>query len=545
MILIRAIVMVPSLVLLAAYAQAQQANDPLAAEWPAYRYNTLRTGVQPFASDLSDPNKVGSLAVKWTFSNATFGGGSFKASPIVAEDTVFIGSDTGHFFALDAATGKLKWQFPEHGALFPPVSSHWDYGIWASAAYWHRDGGAESAVIVGAQDPSLGQFGSARLFALGVSTGKEIWRSDPIAIIDGITMSSLTEHHERLAYSPPLIFNDKVYVGVADNGDNPIQFGRVVAVDLKTGHIDKNFKFRSVGTATSPPGTRGGGVWNGPAGDGDAVYFTTGNTRQDGAGIQDPEPQPNHGLSMVRVNKDSGDLVWAFQPVPYKMDLDPDWAAGASVMATSCGKLIASVQKDGWAYAVRAGDDKPAAPDVKWQFPPTGFPFTQYVHSDTHYKRPGAAWNDVLVISTGGESLPNDGVTPGYTKLHALNACADDEKQRVRWIADIPNASGGYALGAPSVTGGIVFVGTNTGHLIVLADPSIVPNTGWRCSNIDYTTASTCTTAGYVLVPVPKILANVAMPDNGSMASVRSEVALAKGRAFVATSQGHVYMLAP
>jgi outer membrane protein assembly factor BamB len=536
----------------AAAARAQTAPTtghalpPQPTEWYAYRHNGFRTGVQPYASDLSNPAKVGALAVKWAFPATGSPVGAFKASPIVAEDLVFVGSQGGIFYALDAATGTLKWQYPKPGdpPLLPPMPNQWTYGMWSSAAYWHRPD-LDGVVIFGAQDPSLGQHGTARLFALVAKTGAVVWKSDPIAVIDGTTANSTTEHHERIAYSAPLIFNDKVYVGIADNGDNPIQHGRVVAVDLPTGHIDQAFHFRSVGTQASPPATRGGGVWNGPAADREAVYFTTGNTRVDGAGTQNPEPKPNHGLSMIRVDRDTGNLIWAFQPVPYRLDDDPDWAAGATVMSTSCGELIASVQKDGWAYAVEAGNGTAGPPKVRWQFPPSGFPFTQFAHGDTHYKRPAAAWNDVLIVNAGGESLTHDGVTPGYTKLHALNACATTEKQRVRWIADIPNAIGGYALGAPTVTGGIVFVGTNQGHLIVLADPSIVPGTGQRCSNIDYVTPATCTAAGYVLVPVPKVLANVAMPDGGNIAGLRDEAALANGRVFVATGKGHVYMLAP
>jgi outer membrane protein assembly factor BamB len=342
----------------------------------------------------------------------------------------------------------------------------------------------------------------------------------------------------------PLIFGTKVYIGIHNTADNPVQVGRVIAVELATGHVDPAFQFRAVGTAGSPSGTRGGGVWNAPAADSDGVYFTTGNTRSDAAGTQSPEPKPNHGLSMLRVDKDTGKIIWAFQPVPYKLDADPDWAAGAAIMSTSCGELVASVQKDGWSYAVNAGTGTPGAPSVHWQFPPTGF--TAYTHGDTDYKRPGAAWNDVFIVTTGGESLVHDGVTAGYGKLQALNACATTEKTRVRWIAEVPNSSnGGYSLGAPTVTGGIVFIGTDKGHLVVLGDPSVVPRAGLRCSNIDYTTSASCIAAGFAIVPIPKVLANVAMPDGGNIAGLRNEAALAKGRAFVATSGGHVYMLEP
>jgi outer membrane protein assembly factor BamB len=535
-----------------------------AQEWYAYRHDTLRTGVQPFASSLSDPTKVRTLKVKWSFpANGAVGG--FKASPIVVKDTVFIGSEDGYFYALDAATGALKWQYPLKGnPPLLPQNKTWAYGIQSSASYWDRS--PNGAVIFGAQDPSLGPFGSARLFALDAASGAEIWQKpDPVAVINGTTLNNTSELHQRIGYSSPLIFNDKVYVGIHNFGDNPIQVGKVIAVNLATGHIDPTFQFRSVGTPGSPPGTRGGGVWNAPASDGSGLYFTTGNTRNDGAGVQVTEPNPNHGLSMIRVDKDTGQIIWAFQPVPFALDDDPDWAAGAAIMSTSCGELVASVQKDGWTYAVSAGNGTPGPPSVRWQFPPTGYPFDPNGprdHGDTDYKRPGAAWNDVLIITTGGESLVQDGVNAGYGYLHALNACATTDNTRVRWIAGIPYSSAGaVSLGAPTVTGGVVFIGTNQGYLVVLADPSIWPPIGFTCSNPDYPVdigddhcephcreivrRLNCLQAGYAIVPIPQELAIVVMPDGGDIARLRNEPALAKGRVFVGTGNGHVYMMEP
>ena len=116
----------------------------------------------------------------------------------------------------------------------------------------------------------------------------------------------------------------------------------------------------------------------------------------------------------------------AFQPVPFSRDGDPDWAAGATVMSASCGELIASVQKDGWSYAVGVGNSVPGRPSMRWQFPPTGLASTSFlnaVHDNDDYRRPGAAWNDVFIVRTGGENLVHD-VAANYGKLHALNACA-------------------------------------------------------------------------------------------------------------------------
>jgi hypothetical protein len=150
-------------------------------------------------------------------------------------------------------------------------------------------------------------------------------------------------------------------------------------------------------------------------------------------------------------------------------------------------------------------------------------------------------------LTTGGEKLN------GSSKLHALNACAQTEQGshpeqksrvpdgRVRWIADMPNEAG-----AATVTGvfaPIVFVGTRGGDLVVLADPSGVPNTEWTCSGIG-TSMPSCAQKGFAVVPL-LTAKTIHMPDGGNIGAVRHEPALARGRVFVATEAGHVYMLQP
>ena len=228
----------------------------------------------------------------------------------------------------------------------------------------------------------MGSYGSARLFALHADDGSVFWKSDTVATINGATSGSTTELHQTAKYSSPLIYNSNVYIGIADSGDNPIQNGRVVAVDINTGHIVGGFSFAATGT-------RGGGVWNAPAADLEGIFFTTGNTRIG----SNPEPSPNHGLSLIRVDRNTGAIMWAFQPVPYSLDDDPDWSAGAAVSFASCGERIVSVQKDGWAYAVDPGSTTPSSPNVYWQFPPTGYPFSgpdTEVHGDFRLQDAGA-----------------------------------------------------------------------------------------------------------------------------------------------------------
>jgi outer membrane protein assembly factor BamB len=526
--------------LLIACAGAGRADE--ARDWPDYRHDSVRTGRQDHASKLSDPVKVAGLAVRWQWPpTATGEGGSFLASPIVIDGRVLIGSTSGRFYALDAATGALLWQFPPTPQ--PPLlgtctaggtfQSFGAYGVMSSAS------GYGQLVIFGAPDPDptvdAGR-GSGRLFALEQASGTLKWKSDLLARVNGCTPGATVEQHERIGYSSPLVSGHRVFVGIHDAGDDPIQNGKLMAVDADDGHVRPDFSF----IATSD---RGGGIWNAPGADGDDVLFTTGNTA-DGTVS---EPIPNRGLSMLRIEGRSGAIHWQFQPVPYALDDDPDWSAGVTIMSTSCGRIAASVMKDGWAYAVNASDG-----DCRWQFPATvplaghcRFPAGgAHVHGDTDYKRPGAAWDDVLAIVTGGEALvTSTGVAAGYGRLHALNACASSPAKRVRWISDVPHSSGGgYSLGAPTVTRGIFFIGTDLGHVVALADPKVAPPLAARCSQVLVPLAS-CTALGFSVVWAPAVLADVALGDGSSAAGLRSEPAIADGRLFVATVGGHVYML--
>jgi outer membrane protein assembly factor BamB len=502
------------------------------ADWPSYRHNSLRTGAQLNHGPLTDPNKVQTLHVGWTFPTAaiTPAPGPFRAGPIVWKGVVYIGNSNGHFYAIDAGTGALKWQYPAANAqaltstfTCNPSSE----GIASSATFASING--KDAIVFGAPDQSIGQhLGSGRLFALDAGTGAEIWKSPEVAVLlnDGVT-------HQQIGYSSPLVFNDHVYIGIADHCDNPIQQGKIVAVKLADGTIDAGFSF----AATGPP--RGGGIWGSPAG-WDDVYTNTGNSNIGGA-----EPVPDHALSLLRLNKNTGSIVWKWQPVPYALDDDPDWSATPTVVLGSCGTMAVSVQKDGWTWAVNAGNGTAGPASVRWAFPPGPWSSTGFhagdgtTHGDTRYLRPGAAWDDVYIVQTGGLDVTAD-VGEGFRHLYGLNSCASNT-DRIRWIKDVPGmtySSGGYTLGPPSVTHGVIFVGTNQGHVVAIADPSIFPAAGWRCSDPDVP-SNICVANGFQLVPDPAVL--IDLPLNAGQ--ITNEIALVGDPVYVATDGGKVIML--
>lgn len=361
--------------------------------------------------------------------------------------------------------------------------------------------------------------------------------------------------HERITYSSPLVWSGRVFVGVHDAGDDPVQKGRLVAVDLGTGKLSSGFPFFVDGAPADPTcgGVCGGGVWDSPAASPTGVVFTTGNVcdaNAPGNPLCETQPSPDYSLSMVSVDPTTGALNWSFRAIPFERDADPDWSSGPTSMLTTCGQIVASVQKNGWTYAI-----DPSNGSCKWQFPPTAGPSCKFpantntdLFGDDHYKQPGASWGNYLFIQTGGEALTGTGgIGSGYGRIHALDACQSAD-HRVRWIADIsPGAP--YSIGAPTVTNGIVYIPTSTGHVIAVADPSVAAPIGFRCSSTDFgppstTWVSDCLTAGFSIVPVPASK-DVALDDNGNAVGLRMEAAIALDKIFVATDRGHVYALWP
>ena len=535
-----------SLVVLAWWLASCESHD-----WPTYRHDTSRNADQHHDGAVSDPARVPTLHTVWDFHPALAGDpdAQFSASATVYDDRVLVGNLNGRFYALKAATGAFLWKFPPDGQprlLSQFLGNPSGPGIASSGAiarfwapwFWFLKRRV-TAVIFGAPDPTtcLGAppvCGSGRLWALDIHTGALIWKSDVIARLDGLTFDTnpppgFAEHHERIGYSSPVVHRHRVYVGVADDGDSPIQSGKLVAVDLRTGHIVPSFNFQSSG----PP--RGGGIWSSPVFHEHRLFVTTGNGCTPSDGNCSSEPPNNHALSMLSLNPANGAIIWSEQPVPWSLDADPDWAGTPVVTETTCGTLAVGTMKDGWTHAFDAHTGA-----VRWSFPFVvgGLPFSYANHGDNGYTRPVAAWRDTIITVTGGLPVTSN-IADGYDRLYSLEACASynsADKGRIRWIADVPGLD---YTGQPTITDGIVYIGNNQGKLFAIADPEVSPAAGQRCSMPGVANAA-CVASGFELVANPAILATV--PLSGG---IRTEPVLAEGRVYVGTDGGHLYALEP
>ena len=154
-------------------------------------------GLQPKTQTIADPFDV------------------YLSSPVIGGGTVYFGSGDGHVYALDAASGQLRWKFRTGDVVH------------ASPAY------ADGVVYFGSWD--------SYFYAVDAATGTEKWRfhggEDPVI------------HNQVGFQSSPAVVNGVVYTGCRDSN--------LYAIDAATGK--EKWRFNAAGSwiITSPAVAQG------------------------------------------------------------------------------------------------------------------------------------------------------------------------------------------------------------------------------------------------------------------------------------------------
>jgi PQQ-like domain/IPT/TIG domain len=74
--------------------------------WTQFRYSPTHSGTNPYENVLS-PSSVSGLALDWSFTT----GGGVQSSPAVVNGVLYVGSNDGNVYALNASTGTKLWSF--------------------------------------------------------------------------------------------------------------------------------------------------------------------------------------------------------------------------------------------------------------------------------------------------------------------------------------------------------------------------------------------------------------------------------------------------
>jgi polyvinyl alcohol dehydrogenase (cytochrome) len=230
--------------------------------------------------------KVSRLKLKWAFG---FPGATALYGQTVVDGRVFVSSNAGYVYALDAETGCVQWSFKSPAVV-------------------------RSGIMIGPLKPGSNRiaafFGDIRGFAyaLDASTGALIWR----AAADNHPLARVTGN--------PRLYEGRLYVPLAsleeDESRTPQHIcctfrGAVTAFDSETGRQvwksytipqePKVIKRNSVGVDYMGPS--GAGVWTTPIVDTKrrALYFGTGNSFSEPATTSD---------SIMAMDLDTGKILW-------------------------------------------------------------------------------------------------------------------------------------------------------------------------------------------------------------------------------------------
>ena len=270
----------------ASHPQARESNAPA---WNGWGVDYRNSRFQPGAAAGLTPGQVSRLQLKWAFG---FPGATALYSQTVYDGRLYVTSNAGYVYSLDAETGCLHWGFRAQSAV-------------------------RSGLTIGRlskTDPRLAIFfgdihGTA--YALSASTGEEVWKT-------------LTDPHPLARITgTPVLFEGRLYVPVAsleepESGQADYACctfrGYMSALDSATGRqiwktytipdVPKVVGKNSRGKEMLEPA--GAGIWATPTIDVKrrALYVTTGNAFSG---------TPKTANAVMAMNIDTGKVLWSMQ----------------------------------------------------------------------------------------------------------------------------------------------------------------------------------------------------------------------------------------
>ena len=272
----------------------------------------MRPRCQPAAAARLTAAQVPQLKLKWAFGYPS--GSSANAQPAIVAGRVFVGSDNGYFYSLDAKTGCVYWSF-ENGSIVrnaPTVAPISSQDVPPAGQGPQLPGRRSQAPAPTPQRYAV-FFGDghANVYALDAQSGKLLWKTR----VDSHFVARITAGTKY--------YNGKLFVPVSSseefNSGNPgysccTARGSVVALDANTGKQlwkawvipdePRPYKTMANGVALYRPA--GGAVWNSPTVDPvrNAIYFGTGDA------TTSPSPKTTDGVEAVDI--DTGKLLWSY-----------------------------------------------------------------------------------------------------------------------------------------------------------------------------------------------------------------------------------------
>src|SRR5690349_13508780 len=332
-------------------------------DWPVY-------GGAPEGghySELKQINRdnVKQLQVAWTFDTQETGG--LQTSPIVVHGVLYGISPSQKIFAVDAATGQLKWKFDSGIQGTQP-----DRGL----AYW--EAGDDRRIIAGIMN---------FVYELNANTGQPITafgNQGRIDLREGLGRDTATLFIALT--SPPVVYKDLFIVGGRESETLPAAPGDIRAFDVRTGK--PRWAFHTIphpgeyGYETWPKDawqTSGAANnWTGMTLDSNTgvLYVPTGSAAFDFYG-GDRIGDDLFANCLLALKAETGERIWHFQAVRHDL-WDRDFPSPPVLVTVEHeGHSVAAVaqtSKQGFVFLFDRANGKPLFPLEYKKYPPSELP---------------------------------------------------------------------------------------------------------------------------------------------------------------------------
>jgi glucose dehydrogenase len=400
------------------------------AGWPFFGGTSDNTRYSPLGQ--VSAGNVGRLGVAWTREEG-FGQTAWESFPVVIGDTMYLTTSTNEVWALNAATGEMRWSYTPvpHVSFFSSISG-------GGATFPANRGVA----VAGGTVYEL-TF-DCRLIALDARSGRPRWQ---------VTVADPAQgYYETTA---PAVWNGLVFAG-SSGGDSGAR-GFIAAYSARTGRQAwRRYTVPAPGHDWMPAAGRhgGGAVWMPPVIDTATgiLYAATGNPSPDFVGAVRPGADP-YTDGILALDARTGRVTWFTSLVGHDVS-DYDAASPPVLFRTGpAGTPVHAVGEAGKSGLFVLLD------------PATG----RALHAPARFVTIGAASGVTCPGELGGSNYSPVGYDPGtgLAFVSGINYCGnyvrDDPKAVAAHQAGTPDLGGDVAPAQDKATGTFTAIDVTTG----------------------------------------------------------------------------------